>query len=91
MAPLYGSVDPAVHRPVAVDGYRADLSYLGTFAADRQAALEELFVVPARQHPTRRFLLGGACYPTDFPWTTTSSSSGTCRPASTRPSSAPAG
>jgi spore maturation protein CgeB len=29
--PLYGSVDPQVHYPVAsVDRYRADLSYLGT-------------------------------------------------------------
>jgi spore maturation protein CgeB len=68
-APLYGSVDPAAHRPVPpVPGYRADLSYLGTFAADRQAVLEELFVAPARRHPKRRFVLGGACYPADFPW-----------------------
>lgn len=67
--PLYGSVDPAVHRPVPPEpGYRADLSYLGTFAADRQAALEELFIEPARRSPERRFVLGGACYPTDFPW-----------------------
>lgn len=67
--PLYGSVDPAVHRPVPPEpGYRADLSYLGTFAADRQAALEELFIEPARRSPERRFVLGGACYPMDFPW-----------------------
>lgn len=70
VAPLYGSVDPGVHRPApAVERYRADLSYLGTFAADRQQALEELFVAPARACPDRRFVLGGACYPTDFPWT----------------------
>ncbi|MEK0084078.1 CgeB family protein [Benzoatithermus flavus] len=69
-APLYGSVDPAVHRPVPSEpGYHADLSYLGTFAADRQAALEVLFIEPARRHPERRFVLGGACYPADFPWT----------------------
>ena len=30
--PLYGSVDPAVHQPVApVDRFHADLSYLGTY------------------------------------------------------------
>jgi spore maturation protein CgeB len=70
VAPLYGSVDPAVHQPVPPsEAYRADLSYLGTFAADRQAALERLFVEPARRHPERRFLLGGASYPQDFPWT----------------------
>lgn len=68
--PLYGSVDPAVHRPVpAVPGYRADLSYLGTFAPDRQDALERLFIVPARCCHERRFVLGGACYPANFPWT----------------------
>jgi spore maturation protein CgeB len=69
VAPLYGSVDPAMHRPVAADPrYRADLSYLGTYAADRQQALERLFVEPARRLPERRFLVGGAQYPDDFPW-----------------------
>jgi spore maturation protein CgeB len=69
VAPLYGHVDPEVHRPVpAIDGFRSDLSYLGTYAADRQAALEALFVDPARQRPERRFLIGGAQYPQDFPW-----------------------
>lgn len=70
VAPLYGSVDPAVHRPVpASAGYRADLSFLGTFAPDRQATLIRLFIEPARRQPERRFVLGGACYPKDFPWT----------------------
>src|SRR5581483_10384401 len=70
VAPLYGSVDPAVHRPVPPDPrYRADLSYLGTYAADRQAALEMLFVEPARQLPERKFLIGGSQYPMEFPWT----------------------
>lgn len=71
VAPLYGHVDPAVHRPAPAEArFRADLSYLGTYAADRQAALETLFVEPARQRPERRFLIGGAQYPADFPWTT---------------------
>ncbi len=69
VAPLYGSVDPAVHRPAApAPQYRADLSYLGTFAADRQAALERLFIAPAHRRPQQRFLIGGAQYPADFPW-----------------------
>ncbi len=68
--PLYGSVDPDVHRRVpALERFRADLSYLGTYAADRQAALEELFIGPARRLPERRFVLGGALYPQDFSWT----------------------
>jgi spore maturation protein CgeB len=70
VAPLYGSVDPEQHHPVASDPqFACDLSYLGTYAADRQAALEMLFIEPARQSPTRRFLIGGAQYPQEFPWT----------------------
>lgn len=69
VVPLYGHVDPEVHRPVAPrPDFGADLSYLGTYAADRQAALEALFIEPARQRPGQRFLIGGAQYPTDFPW-----------------------
>lgn len=70
VAPLYGSVDPEVHRPVAPDPeLQCDLSYLGTYAEDRQASLEQLFIEPARRLPERRFLLGGAQYPQEFPWT----------------------
>ncbi len=67
--PLYGSVDPSVHYPVpSVDRYRADLSYLGTYAEDRQRALLQLFIEPARRQPAKRFLIGGAQYPNAFPW-----------------------
>ena len=69
-APLYGHVDPDQHHPEPPDArYACDLSYLGTYAADRQAALEALFVAPARERPDRRFMLGGSGYPKDFPWT----------------------
>ncbi|HEV2603302.1 MAG TPA: glycosyltransferase [Microvirga sp.] len=69
VAPLYGHVDAGVHRPVAPQApFASDLSYLGTYAADRQAALETLFVEAAHQRPERRFLIGGAQYPQDFPW-----------------------
>jgi spore maturation protein CgeB len=70
IAPLYGSVDPDVHRPVApVLRYKADLSYLGTYADDRQEALKALFVEPARRRPAKRFVIAGAQYPPGFPWT----------------------
>lgn len=69
-AALYGWVDPASHFPVAHEsGYAADLSYLGTYAADRQPALQELFLEPALRLPDSRFLIGGAQYPETFPWT----------------------
>jgi spore maturation protein CgeB len=69
VAPLYGHVDPDVHHPVPpAYHYRADLSYLGTYAADRQAALQRLFIDPAGLRPNHHFLIGGAQYPADFPW-----------------------
>ncbi|MFC6487123.1 CgeB family protein [Nitratireductor sp. GCM10026969] len=67
--PLYGHVDPAVHRPTTPRRhYAADLSYIGTYAADRQDALVELFVEPARKRPANRFVIAGTQYPDDFPW-----------------------
>ena len=67
--PLYGSVDPEVHYPVAArPEFAADFSYLGTYAADRQNALKELFIEAARQAPTMKFVIGGAQYPPEFPW-----------------------
>ena len=70
VAPLYGSVDPAVHRPVPPEErFRADLSYLGTYSPDRQAALDDLFLEPARRRPDLRFLIAGAQYPPEFPRT----------------------
>jgi spore maturation protein CgeB len=69
-APLYGSVDPEAHRPEPAQAqYRADLSYLGTYAEDRQSALQALFIEPARRLSERRFVIGGTQYPAAFPWT----------------------
>jgi spore maturation protein CgeB len=69
VAVLYGSVDPTVHRPTeGAAQYQGDLSYLGTYAADRQAALDAFFIEPARRTPARRFVIGGALYPPSFPW-----------------------
>jgi spore maturation protein CgeB len=69
VVPLYGHVDPQLYRPAPPrEHYRADLSYLGTFSWDRQAALETLFINPARRRAERKFVLGGAQYPQDFPW-----------------------
>jgi spore maturation protein CgeB len=69
-APLYGSVDPEVHRRVAAEErFQCHLSYLGTYAEDRHAAVEALLVEPARRLPHLKFLIGGAQYPHEFPWT----------------------
>jgi spore maturation protein CgeB len=69
-APLYGHVDPDTHRPVPAEArYICDLSYLGTFAPDRQGTVERLFARPAALRPDKRFLLGGSGYDRAFPWT----------------------
>lgn len=70
VAPLYGHADPAAHAPARAEPrYGADLSYIGTYAADRQAGVEALFVGAARARPGGRFVLAGSGYPADFPWT----------------------
>ena len=82
VAPLYGSVDPETHHPVApVEAFRAELSYLGTYAEDRQAALTRLFLEPAGRLPEKRFLIGGAQYPDEFPWTRNIAFTGHLEPA----------
>jgi len=67
--PLYGGVDPQVHKPRRpVARYRSDLAYLGTYAPERQAVLQEMFLAPAEHLPAQRFTLAGSQYPTEFPW-----------------------
>jgi spore maturation protein CgeB len=68
--PLYGFADADAYTPDP-SARRDDvaLSYLGTYALDRQWTLTALFVEAARRLPHRFFLLGGAQYPRDFPWT----------------------
>ncbi|MEA2841862.1 MAG: hypothetical protein QOF41_3192 [Methylobacteriaceae bacterium] len=70
VAPLYGHVDPDQHRRTEPNGlYVNDFSYLGTYAADRQSALDKFFVEAARGRPQSKFMIAGAQYPLDFPWT----------------------
>lgn len=65
--PFYGFVDPEAHFPVApLEKFRGALSYLGTYAADRQLALETLFLEPSRLMPDQTFQLAGAQYPDSF-------------------------
>jgi spore maturation protein CgeB len=68
--PLYGGVDPDEYA-AEPRARRTDvaLSYLGTYVPDRQWLLSSLFVEAARRLPDRVFLIGGAQYPHDFPWT----------------------
>lgn len=68
-APLYCSVDPAVHAPVAADdAFRCALGYLGTYSTDRQPGLERLLVEPAQRRAADRFWVVGSLYPADVRW-----------------------
>ena len=67
--PLYCSVDTAMYSRTEVRGeFRCDLSYLGTYAEDRQPKLAELLDQPARRLPDREFLVAGPMYPRDIEW-----------------------
>jgi spore maturation protein CgeB len=64
VAPLYGWVDPEIHHRVPESSeFRADLSYLGTYASDRHRQLHELLLIPATQRLEHRFVIAGAMYP----------------------------
>jgi spore maturation protein CgeB len=67
--PLYCSFDPDEYFPRGVyRRYQCDLSYMGTYAADRQAKLERLFAEPASRLPGSKFLLAGPQYPDKLKW-----------------------
>ena len=67
--PLYCSVDPAEHVVTGVNPlYRSDLSYLGTYAADRQPKLMQLLNHTAHQMPASEFVVAGPQYPDTTEW-----------------------
>ena len=68
---LYGCVDPEVHSRVwSRPQFRCDLSYMGTYAADRQQKLERMFMWPAERMPESTFTLAGSLYPWQWEWPT---------------------
>ncbi len=68
-APLYCSFDPDAYRPQPTDSRLAcALSYMGTYAPDRQPKLEEFLSVPARALPEKKFIVAGSMYPPAVTW-----------------------
>lgn len=65
--PLYCSVDPTLYFPERKET-RWDLAYLGTYAADRQPAVDSFLLEPARKCPHRRFAVAGPQYPAEIQW-----------------------
>lgn len=67
--PFYCSVDPDIYKHTAtLDEYRCDLSYLGTYAKDRQPRLMRLLNQTAALLPDRRFFVAGPQYPEVIQW-----------------------
>ena len=67
--PFYCSVDADMYRPVAIcPEFQCDLSYLGTYAADRQPKLMQYLNETAQLLPGHRFVVAGPQYPAGIPW-----------------------
>lgn len=59
--PVYNALDPQTHHPVPPDPrFSADLAFLGNRLPDREARVEQFFLVAAARLPERRFLIGGS-------------------------------
>lgn len=66
---FYCSVDPEIYHPaVPHPEYRCDLSYLGTYAHDRQDKLMHLLNDTALRLPQAQFIVAGSQYPDRIEW-----------------------
>jgi spore maturation protein CgeB len=62
--PLYCSFDESLYRRREVSKrYTCDLSYMGTYAPDRQPKIDEWLLEVAAVEPHQRFILAGPQYP----------------------------
>lgn len=67
--PLYCSFDPRQYRRFKANNrFACDLSYMGTYAADRQAKLEEFLALPAQRCADKTFIVAGPQYPKNIWW-----------------------
>ena len=62
--PLYCSVDEDLYRRRETSKrYECDLSYMGTYAADRQPKIDAWLLDVAQAQPRKKFILAGPQYP----------------------------
>jgi spore maturation protein CgeB len=67
--PLYCSVDPDKHRELPAEPrFACDMSYMGTYAPDRQPKIDELLCAPALRLPAKKFIVAGPQYPAHINW-----------------------
>lgn len=69
VVPLYCSFDPGQYRRLPVnDRFACDVSYMGTYAPDRQPKLEELLCATAISLSNQKFIVAGPQYPVALRW-----------------------
>jgi spore maturation protein CgeB len=67
--PLYCSFDPVEYRRFGVNKrFASDLSYMGTYAPDRQEKIDQLLCETARRLPNQNFIVAGPQYPKSIAW-----------------------
>ena len=67
--PLFCSFDPDEYRKFSVNKrFACDLSYMGTYAPDRQPKIDDFLCDPARQLPDQNFIVAGPQYPKSIKW-----------------------
>src|SRR5262245_5552691 len=68
-APLYCSVDlEEYYERLPSPEFQCDLSYLGTYAPDRQPKIQELLCEPAARLPKKKLIVAGPQYPETIEW-----------------------
>jgi spore maturation protein CgeB len=67
--PLYCSFDPGKYRELPPNPeFACDLSYMGTYAPDRQPKIDELLCRPAQALPQKKIIVAGPQYPDSILW-----------------------
>ncbi len=67
--PLFCSFDPDEYRKFSVNKrFACDMSYMGTYAPDRQPKIDDFLCEPARQLPEQKFIVAGPQYPKSIKW-----------------------
>lgn len=68
-APLYCSFDPECYRTYPrSQRFACAMSYMGTYASDRQQKLEDVLFRTARALPEEKFIVAGPQYPREVCW-----------------------
>lgn len=67
--PLYCSFDPQKYCELPANpAFECDLSYMGTYAPDRQPKIDQLLCDTARDLPQKKFIVAGPQYPDSIVW-----------------------